>query len=82
MGEGLVMAVIGEVESSTCPQLDRVKSDFEIRYVKNQEKEGKERKQLLDTYKQEVYEMVKGRKFDRLSEMVTEADCYGMWGQK
>jgi hypothetical protein len=29
-----------------------------------------------------VYEMVKGRKFDRLSEMVTEADCYGMWGQK
>jgi hypothetical protein len=46
-------------------------------YVKNQEKENKVLKQMIELHKQEMAEMKKstnalGLKFDRVSEVVTE----------
>jgi septal ring factor EnvC (AmiA/AmiB activator) len=64
--------VIGEMELNTGPPLDQI-----LAYVKNQEKEGKATKQMLETHKQEMSEMNKEinalvPKFDPLIEMVTE----------
>jgi hypothetical protein len=73
----VILIVIGGVETNPGPQVEQVKVDQILAYVKNQEKEGKAIKQMLGTHEQEMFEMRKGTdalglKFDRLSEMVTE----------
>jgi uncharacterized tellurite resistance protein B-like protein len=77
---GLVIAVllvIGGVEVNPGPQVEQGKIDQILAYVKNQEKESKVIKQMVELHKQEMAEMRKstdalGLKFDRVSEIVTE----------
>jgi hypothetical protein len=52
--------VIGGVDTNTGPQIEQVKIDQTLAYVKNQEKKGKVIKQMLQSYKQEMSEMRKG----------------------
>jgi hypothetical protein len=69
--------VIGGVETNPGPQIEQMKIDQILEYVKNQVKEIKVIKQMVESHKQELSEMRKGTdalgpKFDRLSEIVTE----------
>jgi hypothetical protein len=76
---GLVLAiilVIGGVEVNPGPQADQAKIDQILAYVKNQEKDSKLIKQMVEAHKQEMADMRRGTdslgpKFDQLSEMVT-----------
>jgi hypothetical protein len=77
---GLVVAVllvIGGVEANPGPQVEQGKIDQILSYVKNQEKESKVIKQMVELHKQEMAETRKstdalGLKFDRVSKIVTE----------
>jgi hypothetical protein len=66
------------MESNPGPRVEHVKIDQILAYERNQEKEGKAVKQMLEAHKQEMSETnALGPKFDRLCEMVTEIMDYG-----
>jgi hypothetical protein len=72
-----VLFVIGGVEMNPGPTVEQGKIDHILAYVKNQEKESKIIKQMVELHKQEMVEMKKsmdalGQKFDRVSEIVNE----------
>jgi hypothetical protein len=72
----VIILVIGGVEVNPGPQTDQAKIDQILAYVKNQKKDSKLIKQMVEAYKQEMTEMRRGMdslgpKFDQLSEVVT-----------
>jgi hypothetical protein len=72
-----VLLVIAGVEVNPGPQVEQGKIDQMLAYVKNQEKESKIIKQMVELHKQEMAEMKKstdalGLKFDCVSEIVSE----------
>jgi hypothetical protein len=77
---GLVVAVllvIGGVEANPGPQVEQGTIDQISSYVKNQEKESKVIKQMVELHEHEMAEMrnstdALGLKFDRVIEIVTE----------
>jgi hypothetical protein len=71
-----VLLVIGGVEVNPGPQAEQTKIDQILTYVKNQERESKAIKNMVEAYKKEMAEMRTGTdslgpKFDQLSAMVT-----------
>jgi uncharacterized protein YukE len=73
----VILIVTGGVEMNPRLQIKQVKIDQILAYVKNQEKESKVIKQMLESHKQEMTKMRKGTdtvgpKFDQLSKIVTE----------
>jgi hypothetical protein len=73
----VTLLVVGGVETNPGPQIEQVKIDQILAYVKNQEKESTVIKQMYESHKQEMSEIRKGTnalgpKFDLLSEIVTE----------
>jgi hypothetical protein len=72
-----VLLVIGGVEVNPGPPTEQGKIDKILAYVRNQEKESKIIKQMVELHKQEMAEMKKstdalGQKLDRVSEIVGE----------
>jgi hypothetical protein len=73
----VILLVIGGVEVNPGPQVEQAKIDQILTYVKNQEKESKVIKHMVEAHKQEMAEMRKGTnslgpKFDQLSVTVTD----------
>jgi hypothetical protein len=71
----VTLLVIGDVETNPGPQIEQVKIDQILAYVKNQEKESKVIKQMFESHKQEMSEMRKDT--DALGPKIrlAELDC-------